>query len=75
MAKEQSDRAYFRFNVQQGLQKIELADWERLGEVETHTVAYMRLAEVDRNLDKVVSIIGDRKSSAAENADAVRNLR
>jgi len=28
---------YFRFNVQQGMQRISLEEWKKLGEVATHT--------------------------------------
>jgi hypothetical protein len=30
---------YFRFNVQQGMQRISLEEWKKLGEVGTHTEA------------------------------------
>jgi predicted acylesterase/phospholipase RssA len=69
MAKTQSDQIYFRFNVQQGLQKVGLGDWEKLGEVATHTNQYVRSVDVDRQLDKVVSIFGNKKSLVARELD------
>ena len=32
---------YFRLSVEKGLEKIRLADWEKLAEVRTHTLAYL----------------------------------
>jgi hypothetical protein len=45
---------YFRFNVEQGLQAVGIAQWERLDDVNAHTARYIRLADVDRKLDAVV---------------------
>jgi predicted acylesterase/phospholipase RssA len=45
---------YFRFNVEQGLQNVGIAQWERLAEVMAHTGAYMSMAEVDQSLTAVV---------------------
>lgn len=33
---------YFRLNVDQGMQGIELSEWEKLSKVEAHTAQYMR---------------------------------
>ena len=33
---------YFRLNVEQGMQGIELSKWEKLSNVEAHTAQYMR---------------------------------
>ncbi|KAL5635601.1 hypothetical protein ACGC1H_004414 [Rhizoctonia solani] len=40
---------YFRFNVDQGMQNIGLAAFEKLSELVAHTGAYMRLHENDMN--------------------------
>ena len=48
---------YFRFNVEQGLQAVSLSDWERLADVEAHTRQYMRLAEVESKLQRVVDVL------------------
>ncbi|PBK94677.1 FabD/lysophospholipase-like protein [Armillaria gallica] len=48
---------YFRFNVEQGMQGILLAQWDRLGEVASHTKQYLKTLVVDQKVDKVVSIL------------------
>jgi predicted acylesterase/phospholipase RssA len=52
---------YFRFNVEQGMQTIGLEQWEQLDGVATHTDQYMRMQEVDRNLDAAVSAIRESR--------------
>jgi len=56
---------YFRFNVEQGLQKITLAQWDRLGEVTTHTKQYMLKSEVDQKIDAAVLAIRNRRGVMA----------
>jgi hypothetical protein len=48
---------YFRLNVGRGMQGIELSKWEKLGDVEAHTVQYMRGNEVDEKLALLVNAI------------------
>ncbi|XP_006463724.1 hypothetical protein AGABI2DRAFT_225647, partial [Agaricus bisporus var. bisporus H97] len=48
---------YFRLNVEQGLQGIELSEWEKLSNVEAHTMQYMRKAEVAQKLALLISTI------------------
>ena len=52
---------YFRFNVEQGLQKVNLASWDRMDEVAAHTRSYMSMHEVDRSLSTAVKVIRERK--------------
>jgi predicted acylesterase/phospholipase RssA len=52
---------YFRFNVEQGMQSIGLAQWERLGEVALHTMQYVQMKEVDKGLDAVVAAVRERQ--------------
>jgi hypothetical protein len=54
---------YFRFNVEQGMQDIGLTQWERLGEVATHTDQYMRMVEVDQKLDDVVAAVKAKRAT------------
>jgi hypothetical protein len=54
---------YFRFNVEQGMQSIGLAQWESLGEVATHTDQYMRMVEIDQRLDAVVAAVKARRAT------------
>jgi hypothetical protein len=53
---------YFRSNVEQGMQAIELGQWEQLDGVATHTEQYMRMQEVDKKLDSAVSAIRERRA-------------
>ncbi|KAK0446048.1 acyl transferase/acyl hydrolase/lysophospholipase [Desarmillaria tabescens] len=48
---------YFRFNVEHGLQGVKLAQWDRLGEVASHTTQYLKTAAVDQKVDRAVSIL------------------
>jgi predicted acylesterase/phospholipase RssA len=48
---------YFRLNVEQGMQGIEFSEWEKLSNVEAHTVQYMRKKEVDEKLSLLVNAI------------------
>ncbi|KAF9474142.1 FabD/lysophospholipase-like protein [Pholiota conissans] len=48
---------YFRLNVEQGMQGIELSEWEKLSSVEAHTVQYMKEREVQEKLASLVSVI------------------
>jgi patatin-like phospholipase/acyl hydrolase len=52
-----SPNTYFRLNVEQGMQGIELSEWEKLAHVEAYTMNYMRTKEVDEKLDLVVNAI------------------
>ena len=48
---------YFRLNVDQGMQGIELSNWEKLSNVEAHTAQYMKRKEVDEKLALLVNAI------------------
>jgi predicted acylesterase/phospholipase RssA len=48
---------YFRLNVEQGMQGIEVSEWEKLSNVEAHTVQYMKKKEVDEKLTVLVNVI------------------
>jgi predicted acylesterase/phospholipase RssA len=52
-----SPNTYFRLNVEQGMQGIELSEWEKLAYVEAHTMHYMKRKEVDEKLALVVNAI------------------
>lgn len=53
---------YYRFDVDRGLQNISLDEWKRLGDVREHTRNYMKLQEIDQQVDEVV-----RKLSESSN--------
>ena len=48
---------YFRLNVEQGMQGIELSEWEKLSNVEAHTAQYMKKREVSEKLTSLVNAI------------------
>ena len=49
---------YYRFNVEQGLQGVSLAEWDRLGEVRTHTEHYIQNGDsVDQRMDSLVKVL------------------
>ncbi len=52
-----SPNTYFRLNVEQGMQGIELSEWEKLANVEAHTTTYLRRKEVNEKLTLVVNAI------------------
>ncbi|KZT37348.1 FabD/lysophospholipase-like protein, partial [Sistotremastrum suecicum HHB10207 ss-3] len=51
---------YFRLNVEQGMQKVGLSQWERLSEVTSHTEAYLRHAGPDQRLGAIVAALRHR---------------
>jgi len=48
---------YFRLNVEQGMQGIEVSEWEKLSNVEAHTAQYMKKKEVSEKLAVLVNAI------------------
>jgi len=54
---EQLPTTYFRFNVEQGMQRIKLSAWEKLSKVEAHTTQYLRRKEIDEKLQQLGEII------------------
>jgi predicted acylesterase/phospholipase RssA len=54
---QETKDVYFRFNVEQGLQDVGLAHWERLDEVTTHTKQYMLSVDTEKQLSSAVAAI------------------
>lgn len=48
---------YFRFNVDRGLEDIELDEWKHLGSVETYTTGYLQQTTVSCQIDTVVKAL------------------
>ncbi|KAJ7443687.1 hypothetical protein FB451DRAFT_1568599 [Mycena latifolia] len=48
---------YFRFNVQQGMQALELEHWGKLDQVSAHTKAYLRMEEVKSKLTGTINVL------------------
>lgn len=49
----QTQGLYFRLSVEKGLEKIRLADWEKMAEVRTHTLAYLDDPEISPKVDGI----------------------
>jgi hypothetical protein len=60
-----TERVYFRFSVDQGMQVVHAGDWEKLDEVVAHTKAYLHKMETNKRMDQTVQAIKDRESSIA----------
>ncbi|KAG5351242.1 hypothetical protein C0989_007302 [Termitomyces sp. Mn162] len=48
---------FYRLNVDQGLQKMALDDWNRLGEIKSHSVSYLHKAEITQKVDSIVECL------------------
>ncbi|KAI9880980.1 MAG: hypothetical protein M1830_009474 [Pleopsidium flavum] len=48
---------YHRFDVDRGLSEVSLEEWKRLGEVRAHTKNYLKLANIDNQLETVVAAL------------------
>src|SRR6267143_3223743 len=57
-----SPNTYFCLNVEQGMQGIELSEWDKLANVEAHTTTYLRRKEVNEKLSLVVNAIKHTKA-------------
>lgn len=48
---------YHRLNVERGLEEVSLEEWEKLGEVNAHTMAYLGDDTVSREIDMIVNAL------------------
>ncbi|KNZ71999.1 Nephrocystin-3, partial [Termitomyces sp. J132] len=48
---------FYRLNVDQGLQKMALDDWNKLGEIKSHSVSYLHKAEITQKVDSIVECL------------------
>jgi len=48
---------YFRFDVDQGLQQVSVAEWDKLPEVTQHTKQYLKKVKISQKVDVLVQII------------------
>jgi hypothetical protein len=53
---------YYRLNVDRGLESVSFEEWEKLGEVKTHTMAYLNDQDVSREVDEIVKALIGRPS-------------
>jgi len=49
--------SYFRLNVDQGLQTVSLAEWEKLEVVNLHTLQYLRKHDVGEKVNRLVQVL------------------
>lgn len=54
---ERLDDVYFRLNVTHGAGQISLEEWDRMGEVQTHTRAYLQDPSVRRQVEAIVALL------------------
>lgn len=54
---KRSPGVYFRLNVEQGMNKIGVGDWTKLGEVTTHTAKYLQGRKTSAEVDNIVDTI------------------
>ena len=57
-----SPSIYFRINIEQGMQGIKLSEWEKMANVEAHTMQYLRREEVGEKLTLVINAIKSPKA-------------
>ncbi|KAG6899013.1 hypothetical protein C0995_007390 [Termitomyces sp. Mi166 len=50
---------FYRLNVDQGLQKMGLDDWNRQGKIQTHSLAYLQKFKVAQELNSLVNTLHD----------------
>jgi hypothetical protein len=51
---------YFRFNVEQGMQNITLAEWGKLDEAKQHIRQYLQKETVNQRINTVVEVLQTR---------------
>ena len=51
---------YYRLNVERGLEGVALEEWEKLGDVKTHTMAYLN--GINNDVDMIVNALVGRSS-------------
>ncbi|KAH7333986.1 hypothetical protein B0J17DRAFT_121026 [Rhizoctonia solani] len=56
---------YFRFNVDQGIQDVEMDDWKKDSKVAAHAQTYMSKHEVNQSIHEAVKTIYDRNAALA----------
>ena len=55
---------YHRLNVERGLEEIALEEWEKLGDIKQHTMAYLSDDTVSRGIDVIVDALLGKTSQS-----------
>jgi hypothetical protein len=53
---------YHRLNVERGLEGVALEEWEKLPDVKTHTMAYLKQDDINADIDVIVDTLMGRSS-------------
>ncbi|KAH8684316.1 acyl transferase/acyl hydrolase/lysophospholipase [Tricladium varicosporioides] len=53
---------YHRLNVERGLEEVSLEEWDKLGDVKTHTMAYLRGHDISNDINVIVDALVGRPS-------------
>lgn len=69
---EANDNVYFRLNVTHGAGQISFEEWKRMGEVMTHTKAYLQDPSVNKHVNAIVALLCSTHSKVV--ASSGRNL-
>lgn len=48
---------YHRLNVERGLEQVSLEEWEKLGEVKTHTMAYLQTNGISQRINVIANAL------------------
>jgi hypothetical protein len=54
---KQCPGVYYRLNVDRGLEDVSLEEWEKLGEVKTHTLEYLNQDDISQSIDEIVTAL------------------
>jgi hypothetical protein len=46
-----------RLNVEEGLEEVSLDEWNKLGDVRSHTIEYLRREDVDKRIETIVAAL------------------
>jgi predicted acylesterase/phospholipase RssA len=66
---------YFRFNVDQGMQGVTLADGEKLGEVTQHTMQYIQKLVVNQGINAAVDAIREQRATVKSTEISMWNFK
>lgn len=53
---------YHRLNVERGLEEISLEEWDKLGDVKQHTMAYLSNEAISQGIDIIVDALLEKTS-------------
>jgi len=56
---------YFRLNAVQGMQRITLEEWKKLGDVTAHTNHYLQTERVSQEVDHLVNVLAQTGASSS----------